>query len=68
MFPSTLKGTAADWFHSLTPSSISSFAQLKEKFPERFAGTIKIKKDPMELFSMETVWEGNFVPMTRAIH
>ncbi|PKI36758.1 hypothetical protein CRG98_042860 [Punica granatum] len=32
LFPVTLIGIAFDWFHSLAPSSITSFKQLQELF------------------------------------
>lgn len=38
--------------------SISSFTQLKEKFLEHFAGSIRIKRDPIEFFSMELCKRG----------
>lgn len=40
-----------DWFRTLALGSISSFAWLKNIFLEYFAGSVKIKKDPMELSS-----------------
>ncbi|CAB4283342.1 unnamed protein product [Prunus armeniaca] len=36
MFPTTLKGPATSWFKRLTPESISSFAELRKVFLERY--------------------------------
>ena len=35
-FPGTLKGPAAQWFHSLKPRSIRDFRQLNKEFISQF--------------------------------
>ena len=37
-FPGTLKGLAAQWFHSLKPRSVKDFKQLNKEFISPFIG------------------------------
>ncbi|PKI60277.1 hypothetical protein CRG98_019332 [Punica granatum] len=53
LFPATLIGIAADWFHSLPPRSVRDFEQLRDKFGERFSSICRFKRDVSELFAME---------------
>ncbi|PKI55154.1 hypothetical protein CRG98_024445 [Punica granatum] len=53
LFPMTLNGIASNWFHSLSPGSITSFKQLHELFIQRFAATRRVKSDLNELFTLE---------------
>ncbi|PKI75947.1 hypothetical protein CRG98_003681 [Punica granatum] len=52
-FPTTLTGSAAEWFNLLPTGSIKSFEQLRYKFVQKFARMQGIKKDVNSLFGME---------------
>ena len=39
-FPSTLKGPAPQWFHSLKPRPVSDFKQLNKQFVSQFVGML----------------------------
>lgn len=52
LFPRSLKGLASSWFHSLPPICIDDFCTLCCQFLSHFEGSIKLKKDIGDFFSL----------------
>ncbi|XP_022890991.1 uncharacterized protein LOC111406040 [Olea europaea var. sylvestris] len=51
-FPQTLTSAARDWFSTLEPNSIASFADLANKFSAFFASSKRIRKTAASLMQM----------------
>ncbi|GKV05317.1 hypothetical protein SLEP1_g17345 [Rubroshorea leprosula] len=49
MFPSTLRGNARTWYHTLRPNSINAYAELATSFATKFSSRRLIKKTTPEL-------------------
>lgn len=52
LFPSTLKGVASFWFHPLSANFVGNFGTLHVYFLARFEGSIKLRKEISDLFSL----------------
>ena len=52
-FPSTLKGPAAQWFHSLKPRSIRDFRQLSKEFISQFIGLLDHPQPDTQLLTVK---------------
>ncbi|XP_057962288.1 uncharacterized protein LOC131153854 [Malania oleifera] len=51
-FATTLKGTARDWYQTLRPRSIGSFAEMEQLFTDHFLNSRRIAKTTGHLMSM----------------
>ena len=51
-FPSTLKGSTAQWFHSLKPRLIRDFKQLSKQFVSQFIGMLDLPQPDTQLFTV----------------
>ncbi|GKU94475.1 hypothetical protein SLEP1_g7971 [Rubroshorea leprosula] len=49
MFPSTLRGNARTWYHTLRPNSINAYAELATSFATKFSSRRLIKKTTPKL-------------------
>ncbi|KAK8942426.1 hypothetical protein KSP39_PZI008890 [Platanthera zijinensis] len=49
VFPTTLKGQARTWFHSLRPGIVTSFAELTRQFSDQFIANRRIVRDTSHL-------------------
>ncbi|KAK8952336.1 hypothetical protein KSP39_PZI004501 [Platanthera zijinensis] len=49
VFPTTLKGQARTWFHSLRAGTITNFAELTRQFTDQFIANRRIIRDPSHL-------------------
>ena len=54
-FPTTLKGTAREWFTKLPTSSMDNFEQLSNAFLQHFIGGQRPRRPAYHLL---TIWEG----------
>ena len=52
-FPTTLKGSARQWFSSLAPASIATFEELSRSFVSHFIGGRRHQKPPTHLLSVK---------------
>ena len=52
-FPGTLKGPAAQWFHSLKPRSIRDFRQLSKEFVSQFIGLLDRPQPNTQLLTVK---------------
>jgi hypothetical protein len=52
-FPTTLKGSARQWFSSLASASISTFAELSKSFVSHFIGGRRHQKPATHLLSIK---------------
>ncbi|KAK8951667.1 hypothetical protein KSP39_PZI003232 [Platanthera zijinensis] len=49
VFPTSLKGQARTWFHSLRAGTVTSFAELTRQFSDQFIANRRIVRDPSHL-------------------
>ncbi|GKV48237.1 hypothetical protein SLEP1_g55063 [Rubroshorea leprosula] len=53
IFPSTLRGNARTWYHSLPPKSISSYTEMTSAFATKFSNRRLIRKTTSELMRVK---------------